>query len=589
MKSKIAFTTLLFIAIVGFIVLFQNIFGSENTLIGVAGITAALSLTDIDYTLYPIKNTIKFMALEVLIGMLAFIASLNPITALIVNFIAIFSLIYLFTYDTKKSIYVPFTLGYLFIFYSPVKIENMPLRIAGLAFCGILIMGVQLLVNRNKFWDKTQKSIIQVANDLKEKIDFIINKEDVYNIEEKHNEIYKNIRNISAKMYERRLKTIDESSLYEINLGIILSFESINITLRKIQNDTENVKRYDDILVELKKELDYIIKYINNEITATEFSNNLQVFIKDKSIVDCYLSYELKENISLLNNTLEEMESTESKERKISYIPYDSLKNYILKSNFNKDSLKFSFAFRSAIMISIGTFIVSLFNIDYGKWLIFTLFSVLQPYLELSSTKGRDRIVGTIIGVLVFEIVFNIVKDDSMRMIVIFIVGYLSNYPTKYHQKIIFITISALGSASIGSGYELLALDRLSFIIIGTIIALIANRFILPYRISTETEDLIDKSIKVNKQILNNIFHININNINKNEFSDLILVNKVINDKISINNNILMSQRINEFLENQHVMMNNINFLLNNIINGKVKNLDINSICKNANLLNNRI
>lgn len=151
-----------------------------------------------------------------------------------------------------------------------------------------------------------------------------------------------------------------------------------------------------------------------------------------------------------------------------------------------------------------------------------------------------------------------------------------------------FITISALGAASIGSSIDLLVLDRLIFIIIGTIIALIANRFILPYRISTETEDLIDKSITVNKQILNNIFHININNINKNEFSDLILVNKLINDKISINNNILMSQRINEFLENQHVMMNNINFLLNNIINNKVKNLDINKICENANLLNHR-
>lgn len=35
-------------------------------------------------------------------------------------------------------------------------------------------------------------------------------------------------------------------------------------------------------------------------------------------------------------------------------------------------------------------------------------------------------------------------------------------------------------------------------------------------------------------------------------------------------------------------MMNNINFLLNNIINGKVKNLAINRICENANLLNNR-
>ncbi|WP_042275409.1 FUSC family protein [[Clostridium] dakarense] len=588
MKGKIASTTLLFILIVGFIVVFQNVFGSENTLIGVAGITAALSLIDIDYTLYPIKNTIKFVILEVLIGISAFVASLNPIASLVGNFVVIFSLIYLFTYDTKKSIYVPFTLGYLFILYSPVKIEDMPLRIAGLAFCGLLIMVVQMLANRNKFWSKTQKSIMQVANDLKEKIDLIINKEDVYKIEEKHNEIYKNVRNISGKIYERRLKRIDESNLYEINLGIVLSFESINITLNKIQDEIENIKKFDEILVQLKKELDYIIKYINNEITVKELSNNLKLFIKDKSSIDCYLSYELKENISLLNNTLEEVELKLNKEIKSSNIPYSSLKEYVLKRNFNKDSLKFSFAFRSAIIISIGTFIVSLFSINHGKWLIFTLFAVLQPYLELSRAKGRDRILGSVIGVLIFEIIFSIVKDDSMRMVVIFIVGYLSNYPTKYNQKMIFTTISSLGAASIGSGIDLLALDRLSFIIIGTIIAMAANKFILPYKISSETKELVEKSIKINKQILNKISHIKINNTSKKEFNDLILVNKLINDKISINNNTLMSQRIEEFLDNQRVMMNNVNFLINSIMNNNIKDLDISSTCENASLLNNK-
>ena len=57
-KKKIISTTIMFLAIVVSIVLFKMVFGEENSLVAVTGITAALSLLGMDYTINPIQNTI---------------------------------------------------------------------------------------------------------------------------------------------------------------------------------------------------------------------------------------------------------------------------------------------------------------------------------------------------------------------------------------------------------------------------------------------------------------------------------------------------------------------------------------------------
>ena len=55
MNKKVVLTkTILFIAIVMFVVLFKTVFGDENTLIGVTSITALLMLLERDLTIEPL-------------------------------------------------------------------------------------------------------------------------------------------------------------------------------------------------------------------------------------------------------------------------------------------------------------------------------------------------------------------------------------------------------------------------------------------------------------------------------------------------------------------------------------------------------
>lgn len=567
-KKKIIPTTIMFLAIVSIIIAFKFIFGDENTLVGVVGVTAALSLLGTDYTINPIKNTLYFVAVEVGIGIFSYIASTNSLLGLIITFIVIFFVLYEFTYNTKKPTYIAFTLAYLFMLYTPININELPNRLLAFAVCGLSIMALQMLINKNKL-QKQSKSIIKSSiESINEEISLVINDKKSDEIINLNTKIYNDVKNLSADIYERIDKNI-ELPIKIIQVLFISEFlESINLTLRKINDDKSSNSVYNKVLNEILDKLKNINDFIDEKITIDEIIKNLENFSYKEKHIDSnyYLIFELQEAINLL---VKDLKNTKENSIKQIYKNYfvtnmmDRLNN--LKLNINKESLKFTFALRGAIVTSIAVFIVSEFNIEHGKWLIFSISAIVQPYLESSKTKGKERILGTIIGLIIFEIVFSIITNTSGRAIIILLVGYISNYQSKYKYQMICTTISALGAASIGTDITDLSIQRITFVILGTIIALYANKVILPYKMSIITKNDIKKSIEFNEKIVTKLYNLGLSNVKlDNEIKELLVVNELINKKINTNNLTLLSSDINEFLYNQRIFMNDIRFLTNN-------------------------
>lgn len=567
-KKKIIPTTIMFLAIVSIIIAFKFIFGDENTLVGVVGVTAALSLLGTDYTINPIKNTLYFVAVEVGIGIFSYIASINSLLGLIITFIVIFFVLYEFTYNTKKPTYIAFTLAYLFMLYTPISINELPNRLLAFAVCGLSIMALQMLINKNKL-QKQSKSIIKSSiESINEEISLVINDKKSDEIINLNTKIYNDVKNLSADIYERIDKNI-ELPIKIIQVLFISEFlESINLTLRKINDDKSSNSVYNKVLNEILDKLKNINDFIDEKITIDEIIKSLENFSYKEKHIDSnyYLIFELQEAINLL---VKDLKNTKENSIKQIYKNYfvtnmmDRLNN--LKLNINKESLKFTFALRGAIVTSIAVFIVSAFNIEHGKWLIFSISAIVQPYLESSKTKGKERILGTIIGLIIFEIVFSIITNTSQRAIIILLVGYISNYQSKYKYQMICTTISALGAASIGTDITDLSIQRITFVILGTIIALYANKVILPYKMSIITKNDIKKSIEFNEKIVTKLYNLGLSNVKlDNEIKELLVVNELINKKINTNNLTLLSSDINEFLYNQRIFMNDIRFLTNN-------------------------
>ena len=102
--------------------------------------------------------------------------------------------------------------------------------------------------------------------------------------------------------------------------------------------------------------------------------------------------------------------------------------------------------------ITAAAFMVDYFNIHEGRWIIFTIFSVTQPYYEAAKYRFKERLIGTFMGAAIFIVAFNIFQDTTMRTFLVMLAGYLNSYAVEYRNVVLTVTISALGSAALTSG-----------------------------------------------------------------------------------------------------------------------------------------
>ncbi len=581
MKSIIS-KTLVFMGAIPTAIFFKCMFGTANMLVGITGFMAAVTLMGNDYTANPIRNTLRFILIELFIGLSAFISSFSAPLTLIFTFIVVFFIVYIFTFDTSKPIYMPFIFCYLFMLYMPVKQIDMPNRIEALILSGMLIMLVQILANKNKFWNKSKSSICKNIDLLIDEIDILLEKKDMNLLKESSKNLNKQLQALSQSLYSRKEKTFlisDKSKLY---LCIVQTLEGTNIILEKSIEDIDNLGKYDDVLVKLKLQFNNILKFMNEEKSTKELKNQLNEFIYEGDDIHYshYISYELRQNMTLLRDILDNLENGGLSYSDKKYGINEKIKEReVIKRRFNRNSLRFTFAFRIALLVSLGAFVVDYFDLYKGKWMVFTLSSVVQPYIESSETKMIDRIKGSLIGILIFELLFHLIPSMEVKMLIAFTCGYIGFYFKDYSKKMIFMTVFALSMGATNNDFNILSFDRLKFILIGCVIAFVANRIIFPYKIKDVTKNLVKKSVELNNSLATILENLNINNLDSHNLRETILTNRLTNDKININNNTILSDSIGNFLNSERIVMSNLRVFKSSIKNNRIKNLDISNVC----------
>ena len=560
-KKKIITNTIMFFITTAIVILFAALFGGENILVGVQGTAAVLFLLNTDYSLNPIRNTIYFVLLEVGIGVATYIASLNPYLALIITFLVIFYIFYTFSFNTKKSLFLPFFLAYIYMLYDPVTMVQLPKRIIGLVVCGLTIMLLQILANKNKLkresisklnssLETIDKQIKLSSSDSEEKLK--LNKDTA----SKLNEL---IEYFTYAINQNQSKVTIDLVKY---LSIAQFLDSLNIDLNRNNGFTD--------IKSLSTVLDSIKLYINSEITVYDLLDTISSCKSKNTEIYPYLL-----------RLERELKETNADEVISNYSRNEFLKEFNIKNDIQRKSVRFTFAFRGALLMSIGVFLVALFNIENGKWIIFTLGAINQPYLDKATVKLRDRIIGTIGGVAIFLVVYSIVTGDSARMSLLLIVGYAMNYITKYTYSVVCITLFALGSISVGANIPYIATQRLIFILIGCIIAIIADKLIFPTYAYKYTQIAINKSTANNEEIVNLLSQkdISVQVFNK-KVKPLIIKNRWFNKYIAYNNIMLDSKDIDEYINNQNIFINDV-ISFNSLLYTTDNNINLEQVISN--------
>lgn len=551
--SLILSKTLIFIFVVLLVSLFKSIFKSENSLIGVTTVVLMLVLLQTDLTLNPIKNLLSLIVLNLAFGLSAFLVSQNALLGLILNFSIMLFIGYYFSYELKKPVNMMVGLHYMLMIVSPISLSQLPLRLLSLVAGAFMIMGVQLLANKNKLTKSRNSMFNKIVDDLLIKIDLLKSQSDTKNVD---TSLSLNITNLKSLIFESGKSESHFTECGVNTLNILSCLEKINSILSNVKNKSYSSQILDDIFT--------VVNDIKNDkfdinITDLEYKYN-ELNLCSLDIVDIETVYDFIDVVKTLSVELKIYKNTTNNQKNIQNelsIPQEFKELHVQKNLMNLKSPRFAYGIRLGLFVSLTFFIVKFFNIEYGEWAVYTVFALSQPHSEYTIRKSKKRIIGTIMGSIVMAILFNIVTDPGLRTAMLVLAGYLMSYVSDYRNLVAFVTVSAVASAALYvPNPNFIIINRIVFVVIGIAISLVANKFVFSRKLLDEENNLNNIQRDSSRKMLGEVL-LNEGNKNTSVIGILYLIPDLIDLRISyLNQNGLNMDK--SFINKNKVLMNDL-------------------------------
>lgn len=463
MKQKIIANTIMFIMILLFIVLFKGIFGEANKMVGIVVLIIGLVISERDLTQNLKLLTVGLLAVNILMGVLSYVTLLNPFIGLILNIIFIFYLTYFTVLRDKKPYHFPFVLGYLFLtLVAPPTLAEVPGRLIALIGGTFMIVGLQWLFNSKTYHKTLKLEANNILDCLSQRVSRILAK-DFSEHKEEVELLQSGMKRFMKVIHDRRdfNTNLTDDSVYRVTEMIAL--EKIYYLLEEVQKD-----------------------YVKGNLSE-EFLNDLILLIEElrqgsmciaTSLMQKWNQENLPSSALKLKEAIHVLEGAEKHVYPVKRIGI--LKQ--MSKDIDKESLVYKFALRLSILLSAAIFIQDILNLEYGRWLCFTILALVQLGFEESTKKTWHRLIGTIMGVIIFIILFSIFKTPSQQSMLVLATAYIGMYANRYDFKMTFITVQALGAALIGSTGAIIIGNRVLLVLLGGIIAYLGNRYLFMVR-----------------------------------------------------------------------------------------------------------
>lgn len=550
--------------------------GSDNLMVGVTGLFLLIAILNKDFSRTPFRAILKISFLTVFIGIAPYLVNLNIYSGLIINFLAVFIMLYLVVYTLNKTIYFPFLFGYTLLLETNVDGRNLTYRIIGLFFVAVIAVLFQIIfIKTTSKQESKNNSLIHIIDSLIE-----ISKNSIKGeLSEKNTEKFKSLSTYwSRDILEKRNNSFYLNEKEDAQVNLIASIERMETIITQIASDIKSGHEdYKGVLVNTNNLLEDLKKFLSKEIEKKIFDKKINelialYYVDNNTDVAIYQIVELFKIIDILTDNIYSFENKKVERLNVfRHLKIKSMKSEtknilkILASDFNSNSVRFIFAFRTAILISIAYFIIQYFDLTLGKWILFTITSVSQPYNNAIRNRAKGRIVGTLIGAAIYLPLSYIFVAKDIRIIIISIAVYFMISFRKYGYVTAMLTILFLGVVTIDVNNILVyAWDRIFYVAIGIIAVLIGNKIIFPYSLEKETKILVKKYHEICNEIMEKCMLI-YKGVKKEEIDNLIITAKGIENKILINNTILDSQTLREFRNEERTMLSNIQNILNRI------------------------
>ncbi len=542
--------------------------GDNNLMVGITGIFLLVAIINKDFSRNPLRAIFKVSFLTSFIAFAPYLVNLNIYSGVFINFLVVFIIIYLVVYTLNKTIYFPFLFGYTLLLTTNVQGKSLYMRVVGLVIVGIVAVIFQIVFSKlSSKKDEKNKILINIINTFIKNIDDL----KLGDFESNNKEKLKELSTYwSRNILEKRNNSFYLKETENTELNLIAAIEKLDRVLEQMSKFIDNNNTYREFIDDLEVCLGNLKLFlqtgenINNLSLLIEKINNDYEYIK-LSDIKIYEAIEALNVIDGLIRDLLEIGKKDYIEIKFGIKEIKEIKNLLL-ADFNKNSVRFIFALRTAILISLSYFVIEYFHLELGKWMMFTIASVSQPYNDTVGGRAKGRILGTLIGVAIYLPLSYIFTSIEYRIIIIAVAVYFMISFKKYSYSMSMLTILFLGVVTIDvKNILVFAEDRLIFVALGAIIVLLGNKFILPYSLKKETKILINKYYNCCTEILDKTLLLYKKSGIREEIRNLIITAKGIENKILLNNTEIDSDMIREFRNESRRLLNNINNVLNRV------------------------
>ncbi|WP_150541609.1 FUSC family protein [Clostridium perfringens] len=543
--------------------LYKTIFGVENTIIGLIIAMASYAFLRLDLTSYPIYKSMIFLILNLFLAISAYISAINPFVGLIINFLILFTVSFIYTTEFKNVISYIFLLLYVYMWEYPISLDELPRRLVAMGVGVFIIIGIHILFNRRNFKKNSNNIIIRSIRNIQKEICHIINesyreKENIY--------IDSELRKLLILIEGRNNNKFIENHKDDIYFNIVLILERINSIINKVGKINNKSKDVIDYLNSLNHDLENITLFLERKV---ECINEEKADLNKSSMINNFTEKEYAfleectELIRLLEKNINNLyEYNRKKSRKRIKVKFNFKELLIGNSSLKMKHLRVAYSLKLAIAVSLIMFIVDLFKIPQGRWIVTSVYVVIQPYEEETLTKAIKRFKGTIIGVIIYISIFTFFPHIIPLELLLLILMFLYFVQKDYDKKVVCTALMTLSFGLSRSTVGYLAFYRFLFVIIGIAIALGVNKIIFPQSVKNSIYDLKERYLELTSKLLYELKSI----LYEEEYNEntvkLLLDCNLIESKLMENKLIAENLELKDLVDKQSIILSKIRCLV---------------------------
>ena len=451
------------------------LFGQDKAVLGILLLFFQLMCMS---TSFSVTKFIKGSLILLIVGLFAGLAQLNTPLLILLNFLVPFGIIMLLSDDYNSNGY--FVYGLFFLLMQTSNVQSIPdlgIEVLSIVY-GLLVLFIYNLIMSKINKKEPEKKLIATGYESVVKRLKILSKQKLD--EKTPNPLNNIVAKINALLYsEASQKTEVLNKKEECYFQSVLFLKRVdkltNLALENKEKLTEeDYKYFYDIarLFQTVKE-QYSMHDINDIIKM------LDEFAESHKLSDSSMTYDWVYTIKKLKHIIK---MANKPKPKISFKEYLNIRATKLKNNFSLDTIQMRFALKTALAVGIGTILEYFVMIKTGfanaYWIPITVYTLMMQFHEEQNTKIKNYIIGTLLGAVVFTLVFQFVPPSAGLFFMVLAFAVMFSVKNEILRNVVGAQMVLVLTYPIYGKVEII-LIRVGLIILASIITWIVGKHVL--------------------------------------------------------------------------------------------------------------